>query len=615
MTEFHFLRPEWLWGFTVFLLLPFLISRSRTAGGLWRAVCDRRLLEPQLMAGMVDKTILPVFLLSVCWGIGIVALAGPAWERLPQPALQRGQDRVFLLDISVFMSPTDVKPSRMEQARFKLHDILKKLDSGQTALILYDNEPFTAVPLTKDIKIIESMLPTIQAGMMGGQSPRLDLALKEALLLLREAKATQGQVIVIGAYTDRRDDDEVTKAAEELRKAGHNVSVLGVGTSQGAPIQMPDGSFLTYKGQPMLSALSQREFKKVAQAGGGIYETVRLDETDIDKILDAVPEVVMQRGDNPDDTVKADTWKDFGAVLVLFILPFAALGFRRGWLGAVVMYFALTPSVAHAWSFADFWERPDRMEAARIAAGEEPTVPSQVFSKDKAWEGVAAYKTGDYEGAVNALINPTDAEMQYNQGNALAHAGKVQEAIEAYQKVLEQSPDHADAAFNKKYLEDQLKNNQQQQQNQQNQDQQQNQEQQQQQDQNQQNENQEQQDQNQQGQDQRDQSQEQDKQQEEQSKSQQNQNQQQGQDQQQQSQAGQSEEQQQGQQKQVEAEEKPEPEKNDEEKEGRPDQKTEEEAKSRREQLQWLSVIEDDPSGLLRERIRRRNLQKRGRIQ
>ena len=29
-TEFHFLRPEWLWGFSVFLLLPFLMSRGKT---------------------------------------------------------------------------------------------------------------------------------------------------------------------------------------------------------------------------------------------------------------------------------------------------------------------------------------------------------------------------------------------------------------------------------------------------------------------------------------------------------------------------------------------------------------------------------------------------------
>ena len=36
-----------------------------------------------------------------------------------------------------------------------------------------------------------------------------------------------------------------------------------------------------------------------------------------------------------------------------------------------------------------------------------------------------------------------------------------------------------------------------------------------------------------------------------------------------------------------------------------------EKEKEKQEQLEWLSVIDDDPSGLLRERIRRHNLQKR----
>ena len=59
MTEFHFLRPEWLWGFAVFLLLPFLAGKTRSSGGLWQDICDRILLRSQLVAGSAARLFWP----------------------------------------------------------------------------------------------------------------------------------------------------------------------------------------------------------------------------------------------------------------------------------------------------------------------------------------------------------------------------------------------------------------------------------------------------------------------------------------------------------------------------------------------------------------------------
>ena len=186
MTEFHFLRPEWFWGGLAFLLLPFLIGKSHSKGGLWQSFCDQGLLRSQLVAGSPKRFFLPVFLLSVSWILTIISLAGPTWQKLPQPVVDKGRDTVYLLDISLFMSPKDIQPSRMDRARFKMYDFLQKTKNGQNALILYDNEPFVAVPLTKDRKVIDNMLPTIQTGMMGGQVPDVNAALQEAVNLLKD---------------------------------------------------------------------------------------------------------------------------------------------------------------------------------------------------------------------------------------------------------------------------------------------------------------------------------------------------------------------------------------------------------------------------------------------
>ena len=608
MTEFHFLRPEWFWGFAVFLLLPFLAKKTRSGGGLWQAICDKFLLRSQLVSGSGVRLFWPLFLISVCWIIALLALAGPAWEKLPQPAVKKGTDTVYLLDISVFMTPTDIKPSRMNRALFKMHDFLQETKDGQNALILYDNAPFVAVPLTTDQKVIDQMLPTVQAGMMGGRMPNVNAALQKAGALLKQAGAAEGRIIMLAGYLS---DDEMPQAlatAEQLRKEGYTLSVLGIGSKHGAPLQMADGDFLMHRGKPVLSALSEQNMKKIAAAGAGVYRTITLNESDVRALVGEKSQAAAVFDAEPQDEMQADTWKDFGAVLCILILPFAAFGYRRGWLGGLIVFVVFSSSPAFAWSVSDLWIRPDRKEAERITAGEKPSNPS-IF-KDNAWLGAAAYKAGDYQTAVTALADPTDAEMRYNQGNALAQAGQYRQAIEAYKKVLEENPNHVDAAFNKKYLEDQLKNNQQQQnqdqQQQQNQDQQQqNQDQQQQQNQDQQQ---------QQNQDQQ-QQQNQDQQQQNQDQQQQNQDQQQQQNRDQQQQQNQDQQQQQNQDQSVSAaqQQQEQSQRPPSEEKSLSEQQTDQQDREKQEQRQWLSVIKDDPSGLLRERIRRHNLIKGGR--
>lgn len=456
MTEFHFLRPEWLWGFAAFLLLPLLTARTGAAGGAWRAACDLFLLKKQLVSGEKRRSrAFPLFLLAVSWGLAVLALAGPAWERLPQPALKKGTDTVFLWDVSLFMSPQDVKPSRTDRARFKLYDFLKHSDGGQYALILYDSDAFVAVPLTSDVKVIENILPSVQAGIMGGGKPDLARALKQAGELLDGAKSPDGNVVVLGAFADENDSAAVT-AARKLKSEGRRVSVLSVGTTQGGPVQKPDGTFLSdSRGKAFLSGISEPAFKKIAAAGGGVYRRSVPDDSDISAVFSLHSGENAGFGDLTGEMQKADAWKDAGVYVTLLILPFAAMGFRRGWLGCLLFYFFFT-SGANAFSWKDAFERADRREALNISAG-LPSGHPEAFGDDPRWRAAAEYKAGRYSDAVRSLSGMPDAESLYNKANALAYSGRIEEAVKTYGKVLESDPDHKDAAFNKKYLEDELK--------------------------------------------------------------------------------------------------------------------------------------------------------------
>lgn len=453
MAELQFLRPEWFYAAAVLVFLPFLVYTRRRSGGAWRAAADWSLLQAQLVPVRVKKIVFPVVLLGACQIAAIFALAGPAFEKLPQPVLKQGADTVFLTDISVFMTVGDVKPSRMRRAAFKLSDMLKQTRDGQNALILYDNEEFVATPLTSDAKVIESILPTIEAGMMGGQAPKPAKAIDKAAQMFAHAGVKNGNVVMLGAYLDDADLGDALRAARDLKNAGHKLFVIGVGDTAGAPVVLPDGSFLKIGGKPVLSGVSQKAFEALARAGGGSYAKLSADDSDFKAFLNAKNANGAVDPSRFLENQKADVYKDVGYRLVWGILPVAALCFRRGWLAVfAAMIFLSSPS--QAFELRDLFVRRDVSAARDLKAGK--TVSPDVF-KDDSWRGAAAYKAGDYETAVDALSAANTPDDRYNLGNALAHAGKYEEAIAAYKDVLNENPDHADAAFNKKYLEEKLK--------------------------------------------------------------------------------------------------------------------------------------------------------------
>lgn len=453
MAELQFLRPEWFYAAAALIFLPFLVYTRRRSGGAWRAAADLSLLQAQLVPVRVKKIVFPVVLLGACQIAAIFALAGPAFEKLPQPVLKQGADTVFLTDISVFMTVGDVKPSRMRRAAFKLSDMLKQTRDGQNALILYDNEEFVATPLTSDAKVIESILPTIEAGMMGGQTPKPAKAIDKAAQMFAHAGVKNGNVVMLGAYLDDADLGDALRAARDLKNAGHKLFVIGVGDTAGAPVVLPDGSFLKIGGKPVLSGVSQKAFEALARAGGGSYAKLSADDSDFKAFLNAKNANGAVDPSRFLENQKADVYKDVGYRLVWGILPVAALCFRRGWLAVfAAMIFLSSPS--QAFELRDLFVRRDVSAARDLKAGK--TVSPDVF-KDDSWRGAAAYKAGDYETAVDVLSAANTPDDRYNLGNALAHAGKYEEAIAAYKDVLNENPDHADAAFNKKYLEEKLK--------------------------------------------------------------------------------------------------------------------------------------------------------------
>jgi Ca-activated chloride channel family protein len=451
IAEFQLLRPWWLAALLPWTLLVMVAWRRRARSHAWARVCDEALLPWMLESGRDAGTRRALLALLLGGWLALLALAGPAWERAPQPLYRNERPLVALLDLSASMDAGDVAPSRLVRARYKLADILHARDAGRaglTALVVFAADAFTVTPLTDDTDTILAMLPALSPQIMPVQGSRPDRALSLAAELLAPA-GRSGDVLLL---TDEAGSAADFAAVERLRTDGHRLSVFAIGTPGGAPIPMPQaGGFLRDDaGRIVIPALEPVSLEQLARAGDGMFMALTANDTDVTQLLAFLASnAEPSRGAAGDR--RSDQWREEGPWLLLGLIPLAALAFRRGLIAVAVLCVGnfLTPPT-HADEPSGLWLRPDQ-RAARLLADGEPQQAASLF-EDRRWRAIAEYRAGDYEAAISTLQGLADADSHYNRGNALARRGNYEEAVAAYEQALALDPAHDDARYNRDLL-------------------------------------------------------------------------------------------------------------------------------------------------------------------
>ncbi|TXH68763.1 MAG: VWA domain-containing protein [Thiothrix sp.] len=463
MADFHFLYPHAFW---FLLLLPplwFWILRRRKQQSGWHELVDPAL-APFVLTGRERwQSLASLLLFSLITALSVLALAGPAWEKKEVPVFRQQQALVIALDLSASMYAQDLSPNRLEQARFKVMDILQKRKGEQTALVVFAGDAFPVSPLTDDIKTIEAQMKNLTPDIMPVQGGALGLAIERSLELLQQASAKTGNILLI---TDGMTDDaQALKAASLAVTQGVNVSVLGIGSVTGAPIPLANGGFLQdAHGKTVMPKLDVTSLKALAQAGNGVYATAGIGDADVNRLTSAWESKAGEQNLISGGQRQVDTWVNAGVWLVLGILPLVALLFRRGWLLSLSLVVLCLPQAqpVQASIWTDLWATPDQQAQAALQAGQAKQA-SELF-KDPNWKAAASYKAGDFEQAAKLYSADQSVEGLYNYGNALARLNKLPEAIKAYEQVLAQNPKHEDARYNRDLLKKKLEEQQQQQQ-------------------------------------------------------------------------------------------------------------------------------------------------------
>jgi len=325
--EFHFLRPYWFLMLIPLAIMLWSLLWYLKKGDSWQQVIDPKLLKHLLNQSSSAKNFKPLMILGLIWFTTVFALAGPAWEKHQQPVFRNNNAKVILLDLSQSMLAEDIQPDRLTRAKYKILDLLRDYPEGQTGMAVFSGEAYTVSPLTNDTHTIALMVSDLSPDIMPVSGSNIGVGLEKAADLLRQGEARFGTILLVTDSSPTTADDSVAK---RIHTEGYTLSVLAIGTAQGAPIPSLSGSFEQNHGRTVMSRLNIQGLKNLAASGAGRFSTFTNTDADINYLM--APVLKGSQLDTVKQKLKSNLWYDEGRWFILLIIPFALLAFRRGWL-------------------------------------------------------------------------------------------------------------------------------------------------------------------------------------------------------------------------------------------------------------------------------------------
>lgn len=450
----HLLRPYWLLILPLLIWLLWRLWHRQLQVGRWQRLLPEAFHAALLTRGRLRHSRLPWLVLGLAWLLAVIALLGPSWQRFEQPSMKRSDPLVVLLELTPSMLASDAPPTRLEQAKRKLLDLLERRQDVQTAVVVFAGSAHTVVPLSDDLATTRNLLDALHPSLMPEPGQRADLAVAKGLALLEQAGLGRGRLLLIGSSLDEHERSAIVTLMEGRNE---QLLILGVGTEQGAPIAGKDGSFIKdAQGAILIPRLDNARLQRLANELGGRYQRARLGDDDL-AALGLLDQTGTLRQDN--EITRLEAWLDQGHWLLLPLLLLAALAGRRGWLFCLPLLL-LQPQPANAFELEDLWLRRDQ-QGQRLLDAERPAEAAERFT-DRRWQATARYQAGDYAGAAELFAEGNTAADHYNRGNALARSEAFEAAIEAYDQALDLQPDLQAAQRNKALIEELLRRQQEQ---------------------------------------------------------------------------------------------------------------------------------------------------------
>ncbi|GAA0232936.1 vWA domain-containing protein [Marinomonas primoryensis] len=440
----HFERPYWLLFIPLTLLVAFFFRLNNSKKNTLHKVVD-----PNLLNHLVYKNAsnnlnmwLGLIALTLCW----IGLAGVSWTKNPTTMFENTQKTVLIVDQSLSMYATDIKPNRQTQLKQTVRDILEQSKEGEIALVAFAGEGFIISPFSQDRETITHFLLALDPIIMPVYGGNLSSGVATALSLNKDDSAPLHLII----FTDDLSQLDKEKVPTLLKGLNIQLDIVAVGTPQGGPIKLPDGQVLKKNGMNVIPTVPISDLKALTTNLGGTFHQGRLTSRELAQITStSLNNEQTQKAQN-----KSIHWTEQGQWFALPFLFWLAFQFRKGMVLMLFIGLFSLPAEKLQASPLDWFLTQDQKGQHAVDQGNWQKA-DRLFQQPN-WKAASSYALKNYPAAIQALDKlDKNAAENYNLGNALALSGDTKKAMQAYETALEQDPSLKAAKENLEYLKQQ----------------------------------------------------------------------------------------------------------------------------------------------------------------
>ena len=250
----------------------------------------------------------------------IFAASGPQIGTRVAPVERKGIDLVFALDVSESMNAQDVKPSRLEKAKFEISQMINQLKGDRVGLIVFAGSSHLYLPLTSDYEAAQLFLDAIDTKMIPSQGTDLSTALRTAISAFNEESEKYKVMVLV---TDGEDHEgAAVELVSKASESGIITHAVGVGTLKGSLIPINDKSSYKRdkKGILITSKLDEAMLTELADAGGGIYSRFNNREAKYKEIMQAVDNMEKRSIQTHIYSEFEDRYQSFATISLLLLI-------------------------------------------------------------------------------------------------------------------------------------------------------------------------------------------------------------------------------------------------------------------------------------------------------
>lgn len=285
---FRFANPQYLialWLIPALVVLFFIFNKNRKR--LLEKFADKELHKTIMYSFSSIKSKIKFGLILSALTLMILAFANPQVGTKMTEVKQTGIDVYILLDVSRSMQAEDIKPNRLEKAKYQISNLIQKLRGDRIGLIVFAGDAYIQFPLTTDYSAANLFLSAVDFNSVPQPGTAIASAIDMAVKSFDSA-ATDKAIILI---TDGEDHEgDIDKAVENAIDRNIKIYTIGLGSPDGVPIPIYDknGNQIGFKqdnsGQIVLTKLDESILKEIAAKGNGKYYRGNNYEDYLDKI-------------------------------------------------------------------------------------------------------------------------------------------------------------------------------------------------------------------------------------------------------------------------------------------------------------------------------------------